>query len=261
MITIVLPISRKEYLFGVFKGLDDLIRPAETELLIITDGNRELEDCVQSLLDTIHFNRIQVVNFGNSPASDIYDRRHRIAEIHNFAKHYVSEAAQEVFLLEDDTVLDPEGLMKLIESYEAHEATFMQGVQVGRWKTPYIGGWLADDIKDPQLIKSVAPGEGVQEIDAGGLYCALVDAKVYKQHHFEPYVKYDMKGLSCDVNFGLWMRYLGMKVMMNWDVQCGHYKDGQILTLDRVRPVVIVFDKNYNGKWLATNHWADEEKI
>lgn len=261
MTTIVLPISRKEYLMSVFNCLNHLLRPAETELLIITDGDEELEDAVQSLLDMIHFNRIQVINFGDGPGAEIKERRWRIAEIHNFAKQHIPEGTDRVFLIEDDTVFSQEALGQLTEVMNKTGAAFVQGVEVGRWKTPYIGGWIADDLTDPKRIVSVKPGEGVQDIDAGGLYCALVDANEYLDHQFKPYeVDQEMKGLGCDVNFGISLKRQGKAVLMNWDVQCGHYKDGIQLRLESIRPVVIVFEKNENNRWLASNHWADMEQ-
>lgn len=260
MITIVLPVSRKEYLMAIFNCLNHLLRPADTELLIVTDGDEELDRAIQSLLDMIHFSRIQVINFGDGPGAEIKQRRWRIAEIHNFAKQYIPEGTDQVFLIEDDTVFQAEALAQLQHVMDETGAAFVQGVEVGRWKTPYIGGWFADDLMEPQKIVSVKPSEGVQEIDAGGLYCALVDANLYQDHQFKPYeVDQDMKGLGCDVNFGLWLKQTGHKVMMNWDVQCGHYKDGIQLRLADIRPVVIVFEKNENNRWLASNHWADME--
>lgn len=260
MITIVLPISRKEYLMSVFNCLNHLIRPEDTELLLITDGDEELEKAVQSLLDMIRFTRVQVVNFGDGPGAEIKDRRWRIAQIHNYAKKFVSEDTDRVFLIEDDTVFSQEALAQLMGAYDENNAAFVQGVEVGRWKTPYIGGWIADDVNEPQKIVSVKPGEGITEIDAGGLYCALVNYDLYMDHDFKPYERdQDMKGLGCDVNFGLWLKQTGHNVLMNWDVQCGHYKDGVQLRLENTRPVVVVFEKNENNRWLATNHWADEE--
>lgn len=262
MITIVLPISRSNYLLSVFKCLEILIRPADTELLIITDGDQELEQSVQRFLDLLRFQRIQVVNFGDSPAAEINDRRFRISEIHNFAKQFISEDTTQLFLIEDDTTFSQEALVQLIETQEKTGAAFVQGVEVGRWKTPYIGGWIADDFDNPRKIVSVKPGEGVTDIDAGGLYCALVDVNDYLDHQFKPYeTDQPVKGLGCDVNFGIWLKRMGRGVMMNWNVQCGHYKDGQKLLLENIRPVVVVFEKNDNDRWLATNHWADEEAL
>lgn len=259
MITVVLPVSRKDYLLPVFKSLDGLLKPDQTELLLIIDGNKELEMMVDQCLDFVHFSRIQVRNFGDAPASELNDRRKRISEIHNFAKQFIPDECQQVFLVEDDTVFQAEALVQLKASMDQTGAAFVQGVEVGRWKTPYIGGWFADDIYDPERIVSVKPSEGLQDIDAGGLYCALVDANSYLEHKFEPFDKQGNNGLSCDVNFGLWLKGQGKKVMMNWDVQCGHYKEGRVLRLAEIRPVVVVFEKDNNGRWLGTNHWADEE--
>lgn len=259
MITIVLPISRKDYLLPMFRVLDGTIRPADTELLIVTDCDNECSSMIQTLLDTIHFPRVQVVNFGDSPASEIKDRRKRIPEIHNFAKQFINEQSDQVFLMEDDTVFQAEALMQLIEVKHMTGAAFVSGVEMGRWKTPYIGGWIADDIKDPQHIYSVKPGEGLQEIDGPGLYCGLVDYQLYMDHEFAPFYKKGINGLGCDINFGLWIRNKGLKVILNWEVLCGHYKEGKQLLVGDVRPVVIDFEKDPNGKWLGTNHWADEE--
>lgn len=260
MITIVLPISRTNYLLPVFQGLSQLMRPDGTELLLITDGDQELEQTVQKFLDMVQYSRVQIVSFGDGPGAEIKERRWRIAEIHNFAKQFIHEDTDRVFLIEDDTVFNQETLMQLIGAYDENNAAFVQGVEVGRWKTPYIGGWIADDVNDPRKVVSVKPGEGVQEIDAGGLYCALVNAELYMDHQFQPYeTEQDMKGLGCDVNFGFWLKQTGHNVFMDWAVQCGHYKEGQKLLLENIRPVVIVFEKNENNRWLATNHWADQD--
>lgn len=243
----------------MFRCLDNMIRPAGTELLLITDADQEVQMMVDQLLDTIHYERIQVVNFGDSPAAEIEDRRKRIPAIHEFAKQFINEDTTDVFLMEDDTVFKAESLMQLIEVKHMTGAAFVSGVEMGRWKTPYIGGWLADDLSDPKHIYSVKPGEGLQDIDAGGLYCALVSFEHYMDHKFEPFDKVGRNGLGCDVNFGLWLKNKGLRVILNWEVTCGHYKNGRQLIVGEVRPVVIDFEKDPNGKWLGTNHWADEE--
>ena len=103
MVTIVLPISRTDFLKPVFDSLEALHKPENTELLIITDGNQALQMAVDKRLDQLNFKRIQVLNFGDTPADTIDSRRYRISAIHNFARHHIPEEADFVMLLEDDT--------------------------------------------------------------------------------------------------------------------------------------------------------------
>lgn len=252
MITIILPISRKEYLLPIFKCLDELKRPDDTELLLLIDGDKELEMMVDHCLNLIEYTRVQVRDFGDSPAAAIDERRYRISNIHNFAKQFIPESCDTVFLLEDDTTFEADALERLYTGMNRTGAIFIQGVEVGRWKSQYIGAWQVDNIYDPSIISSVVPGvRGLQEIDAGGLYCALMEADRYLEHIFEPFDRKGKNGLSCDVNLGLDMRRRGYKCFMDWNVQCGHYKESRKITVENSRVIQVVFEKDDNGKWLS----------
>jgi hypothetical protein len=258
VITVIMPISRKEYLLPMFKCLEELKKPEDTELLLILDGDQELGQMVDSLLDLLSYRRVQVRDFGDSPAAALHERRMRISQVHNFAKQFISEDVDQVFLVEDDTNFSPDSMLQLKKTMDGTGAAFVQGIEVGRWKTPYIGGWLVNDIHHPTKVTSVAPQKGILEIDAGGLYCALVDANEYFMHLFEPYDKIGKNGLACDLNFGLWLRQKGKTVLMDWSVECGHYKEGRQLRLEDVKPVIVTFEKDMNGKWLGTGNWHKE---
>lgn len=261
MVTVILPISRKEYMLPMFKCLEELEKPKDTELLLVVDGDRELHEMVESLLDVLtgKYRRIQVRDFGDSPAAALDDRRYRIANIHNFTKQFLSEDNKYVFLVEDDTNFPKDALTKMIEEIKKPYVAFVEGVEVGRWKTPYIGGWLVDDVDNPTLITSVDPSKGIQQIDAGGLYCCLVDANLYFEHIFEPLDKQGKNGLSCDINFGIWLKRKGFRCIIDWSIDCGHYKDGRQLHLKDVKPVKAIFEKDLNGKWLGRGEWSDDK--
>lgn len=252
MICVVLPISRKDYLKPVFDSLAALHTPEDTQLLIITDGDHELERAVDRRLDSIHFSRIQVVSFGDSPAEDIDSRRYRISAIHNKARHLIPEETDYVMLLEDDTTYPPNTLTKFIKTLDnVDSAVFVEGVELGRHNSPYVGGWKADSVYKPNEFLSVMPNHGIQNIDAGGLYCCLVEAELYRMHQFEPWDKEGKNGLSCDVNFGLYLRQMGYDCFIDWSIQLDHIGDRGSVNLGNTKPVQIIFQKK-DGKWLAT---------
>lgn len=249
MVTIILPISRKEWLRPVFDCLNSLERPDDTELIIITDGDKLLEHAVNKRLDSIGYSKIRVIKFGDNAAEDLDSRRYRISAIHNKAKQFISYGTDLVFLLEDDTIYLPETLKLLMDDLD-ESIGFVQGVELGRRKTAYVGGWRVDNIESPNEVTSVMPSHGTQEIDAGGLYCCLIPAHLYKEHSFEPYDKHGTNGLSCDVNFGLYIRNRGYKCLINWSVQCDHIGDKGSVNLGNTRPVSVQFT-NDNNKWTA----------
>lgn len=249
MTTLVLPISRMDYLRPVFNCLKMLRKPDDTELIIIIDGSEELQKAVDRRLDSLDYKKIQVINFGDKPGEDINTRRFRISEIHNTLRHFIPNYCDYVFSIEDDTVYPMNTLTKMINTMEQYEdCAFVEGAELGRHKTKYVGGWVADDIAHPLWIASVLPTDGIEPIDAGGLYCALIKADCYKTHNFEPFDKEGKNGLGCDLNFGLWLRNQGYECLIDWSIQCDHIGDKGSVNLGNTKPVTVVFEKRF-GKW------------
>lgn len=249
MITILLPISRTTYLKPMFDCLDTLERPKDTELLIITDGDSALERAVDKRLDSISYPHVRVLSFGNKAAENINDRRYRIAAIHNKTKHYIAEDCEYIFALEDDTVCPPDTLTKLLHGFNSVDnCAFIEGVELGRWNYPYIGAWKTDNVFEPNEFLSAMPSHGIAEIDAGGLYCALIDADLYKMHNFQPFDTEGKNGLSCDVNFGLYLRQQGYKCYIDHSIQCDHIGVKGSVNLGNTKPVQVRFSR-MNNKW------------
>lgn len=256
MITIILPISRRDYLRPVFNCLAELEKPKDTELLIILDGNQKLEQAVGRRIKQLKdYSLIRVIGFGDGPVENRNDRRYRISAIHNMAKNYVSDKAEYVMLLEDDTTYPANTLVDLLARIKNKGCSFIQGLELGRWKTKYFGAWRADDVNNPKVIRSLLPPlvdklslYKYYSIDAGGLYCALVDADLYKQHTFEPFDKEGTNGLGCDVNFGLYLRQQGYQCLTDWDIQCDHIGKTGSVNLGNTKPVQVEFYKHKN-KW------------
>lgn len=94
------------------------------------------------------------------------------------------------------------------------------GVELGRWGLPYVGAWRVDNINDTNSISS-APSRTadgvVEEIDASGLYCALIRSDMYQKHQF-----YYNNGLGPDVNLGLFLRRNGFKNYIDWSIHVTH---------------------------------------
>lgn len=172
-------------------------------------------------------------------------RRMRIAKINNYAKQFIQDCKY-IFGIEDDTLFPTDALRKLKKHYETKPfAGFIEGVEVGRWGVPSIGAWIADDIYDPSRIESVMPGKGIQEIDAGGLYCYLTKRESYEQHDFTDFKQY---GLGPDVGFGLDLRQQGLKNYIDWTIDCAHgTKHGEITAKNTVIEQV-VYNK-INERW------------
>jgi hypothetical protein len=253
VVTIILPISRKDYLKPVFDCLTQLERPSDTELLILVDGDKDLHRAIDKRLDSITYQRIQVIDFGTQPAETIDDRRYRIAAVHNKAKNFVNKASKQVFLIEDDTVYPAHTLTQLAETmHSIDDCAFIEAVQLGRHKTPYVGAWHVDSIDTPTLVHSTLLDDTmIAQIDAGGFYCALVDADLYTQHHFEPYDKVGTNGLSSDFNFGLYLRKRGYSCYIDWTLHTDHIGERGAVNIGNTEPAQVVFELT-NGKWRGT---------
>ncbi len=260
MITIILPISRTDYLKPVFDCLNALERPKDTELLIITDGDKSLERTVDRRLDSIHYKRIQIISYSDKAVADLTPqhrdtRRFRISDIHNKVRHYIPYGCDYVFSIEDDTTYPPDALTRMLQTFLQHpNCAFVEGVELGRRKTPYIGAWKTDNVYDPHEIISTMPSHGLQSIDAGGLYCALIDADLYKMHHFEPFDKQGNNGLSCDVNFGIYLRQQNYQCYLDHSIQCDHIGEKGSVNLGNTQPVQVVFEK-------LANRWSARVKV
>jgi hypothetical protein len=253
MITIVLPISRTEHLDKVFKCLDSLICENNTELLIIVDG-KDILPVVREKAYSLKYSSIRVNLFESDGAKDsINERRYRISDIHNFAVRFIRPDCDYVFLCEDDTTFPADSLEKLFcDIKKSDYIGYVTGVQLGRHGSPYVGAWDCDNIDYPTQITSVTKNfrennEHMEMIDAGGFYCCLTKASLYKNHIFEPFDQKGHNGLSCDVNYGLSLRnatHSNWLCFIDWSIECDHLvgKNG-IINIRNTKPIQVQFNK------------------
>lgn len=239
-ITTILPVSRTSYLDRVLESLKNQTYKIEN-LLVIFDGNESEFLYVRNKIGELPFDNVLTVPSQHSQiAQSTPDRRRHIANIHNQIRGLI-EDAEYIFSVEDDGILPPHALSNLVSDVILARARgdklgMVTGVELGRWGTPYVGAWRVDDVFHPTQIESIEskaagtePNDvNYEEIDGCGLYCALIDADLYKKHNF-----FTHNGLGPDVNLGLFLRQEGYKNFIDWSIHVTHvtFYDGNYLEI------------------------------
>lgn len=226
-ITTVLPISRTQYLDRVLESLVNQTHKSDN-LIVVFDGNENDFLTVRNKIVQLDIENVLCVTSNSlAVAHSIPDRRRHIANIHNQVRELIGECDW-VFSIEDDGILPLDTIEKLVSNVEKYSDVGMfTGVELGRWGTPYVGAWVVENIDSPTKVTSLeskAIEGGIQEIDACGLYCALIRADMYKQHQFV-----GNNGLGADVNLGIYLRQIGFKNYIDWSIHLTHltFLDGQ----------------------------------
>jgi len=247
-VTIVLPISRADYLAQVFAYLELMDCDAgNTNLIAIVDGSNELYVDARNRVEMSKFAERLCVKYddpGVYNKNDILDRRERISDIHNTVKTYIGECDY-IFGVEDDTLVPKHALQQLLKGYVLYPyAGFIEGVELGRWSTYYVGAWKVDDVYNPTNIKSQLPPDSqytIQEIDSGGFYCFLTKRDNYINHTFKTF---NNNTLGPDVDFGISLRRQGFSNYIDWGVSCIHRNRTQNISLAKDTPETVEFFKN-----------------
>lgn len=246
--TIILPVSRKDYLNKIFVMLEMLeCDRNNTNLLCYVDGSLELFQETRNLVINSKFKEKLCVyrRKGIGSVSSVHSRRQRIADIHNEIKGLINET-DFIFLIEDDTLFPSDTLKKMLHTALMKKYFgFISGVEVGRWGFTHIGGWLVDNIYDINQITSIKKGFGIEEIDGAGLYCCLTTKENYLKNLFKPFDKI----LGPDFDFGINLRKQGLKNYIDHSIQCQHLTKKYIITISNSQIIRVRFDK------------SDEEKI
>lgn len=229
-VTIVMPVSRPDYLRRIFAQLDMMpCNKEETNILVYVDGDHQLYQTARTFTEESKFKEKLCVyrRKGLPNVSHIKFRRMRIAEIHNEIRGILN-SGDYVMLLEDDTLIPLNTMEKLLKAYSLHpHAGVISGVQIGRWGINTPGIWRADNPYNIQKIESVLPNQEVpfEEIDASGLYCCMTKLEHYKRINFEPFDSI----LGPDVSFGIALRKEGYKNYVDWTLNTSHLtKKGEI---------------------------------
>lgn len=226
-ITAILPVSRTQYLDRVIESLlNQTVVPRN--LVVVFDGiDSEYLSVRNRIVQLEGINTVCVVSRNDSIAHSISERRMHIVNVHNQMREIIADCDW-VFSIEDDGILPPDALEKLIKNTTKYDNVGMvTGVELGRWGIRYVGAWRVDNVFEPKNVKSLenkATEGGVEELDGSGLYCALIRADCYKSHEF-----FTNNGLGPDVNMGLYVRQQGFNNYIDWSIHVTHLtsKNGQ----------------------------------
>lgn len=242
-IVTILPVSRIEYFDRVIQSLLNQSYKERTSLLVVVDGSNELFVQVHNKLAHIPLDFVLCVkstNYGDATTS-IPQRRARISAIHNQIRELLPEDCDYVFSIEDDGILPMNALSWLVNDVQSYPAAgLITGVELGRWGVPYVGAWTVDNVMDVKKITSMESKVGtskVEEVDACGLYCALIRADLYKQHDFG-----SGNGLGPDINMALEFRQLGFKNYIDWFIPITHltYYEGKHIEIPADSESVVI---------------------
>lgn len=263
-VTIVLPVSRPDYLKRIFAQLD--LMPcdnANTNIITIVDGGQQLIDLNQALTAGSKFKqRLSVARKQGIPSvGSVRGRRTRIATIHNELKQYVKLMKSDyVFCLEDDTLFPLNTLQKLLKGFEQYPyAGFITGLELGRWGWPAIGAYHVNDVYEPTELTSLKSEQfkdfpiqtqhgSLILVDAAGLYGCLIKTENYINHEFKPF----MDGiLGPDVEFGLAMRREGLLNFADLSLKYTHLTRNGNGNIDfgNTKVVQVKVSKIEDGKW------------
>lgn len=251
-VTIVMPVSRPDYIHQVFAYLELMdCDNNNTSLLVIVDGDDSLYVDARNRTEFSKFTNRLCVKFEDTLGIEkdtILSRRLRISEIHNQVKKYVGDCDY-IMGVEDDTLVPRHALNKLLKDYAIYpHAGFIEGVELGRWGTFYVGAWKSDDVYDPKSIVSMLPPHDlnqVEEIDSGGFYCFMTPREIYMSHIFETF---ENNTLGPDAEFGMSLRRMGFMNYIDWSINCIHRNGDDSIGYPKNIPQQVEFAKN-DGSW------------
>lgn len=255
--TVILLVSKKDHLAQMFARLELLkCDKKKTNLLVYVDGPLTLFQSARNYTVNSKFNQKLCVNRnkGQPDVSNQRKRRRRIADIHNEIKEHIANCDY-VFLVEDDTLLPTNALDKLIgHALIDGYAGFISGVQLGRHGFLHVGAWKVDSVYEPYGIESTGVDEGLQPVDAAGLYCCLIKKDLYMAHHFEPFEKI----LGPDVDLGIKLRQQGYQNYVDYSIKCGHMNKKETIEFHNSEIVQVKFvrtdDRQYKFGWIQSTN-------
>lgn len=248
MTTIILPVSRPNYLRAIFARLELLdCDRADTNLLVVVDGDIQLFQTARDLtVESKFYEKLCVYRRKGSPnVGSVRLRRQRIADIHNELKANLGKA-DFLFLIEDDTLFPTNALRRLLDKAQSsRNVGIVSGVELGRWGYLHIGAWVLDDVYEPTCMKTIKVETGLDKVDATGLYCCVVRVEHYLKHTFAPF----NEAIGPDVGFGVALRREGLQNYVDFDIKCTHMTIKENITVEQSKIVVVALEK-IGDKWI-----------
>lgn len=264
-VTVLIPLSRAWRIDAVAQQISELKTDGLHINVVVIVDNKEISTVLieNALHKFVNKKDVEIINTFNQglPESYIEPRRERIASVLNFSKTLIPKSSDFVFVLEDDTSMESDTLLKLMSDYDLLtnevdrytinkvqpikvKVGFISGVQCGRWGYKIIGAWkFTPNYKDAEVIESIPFSRKyiLQEVDAAGLYCCLTTKENFMNTDF---VHNDF---GPDVNFGTSLKAKGYRNFIDWTCLTGHVTKAAMLIPDE-ECVVVRFEKK-DDRW------------
>ncbi|MCX6113151.1 MAG: hypothetical protein NTY22_07740, partial [Proteobacteria bacterium] len=233
-VTIMTPFSgRWACIYQYFKSIQNLNISGLDVRIVFYDNSCD-EDFGKLLQAFLKTNKKKYKSFSyivdqNNPLAGVGEMKDMaIGRIMNTFKKYIGKSKYSI-VIEDDTAVPENTLQKLIFDIETMpKAGIVQGIEVGRHNSNFIGVTRIDEIyhyppidgkPNPELIFNGCmtlqtygnKTSGVEEIGGGGFYCSLFKSDVYKKIDFEGKV---IGSTSVDVIVGPKVRRLGLPLAL-----------------------------------------------
>jgi len=255
-LTIFIPLSRPWRIDRMVEQLGKLNTDGfQTTLLFVVDNAEIKEGHITEAFDKYELPRYKTIfHFTNNPPASEHNanaRRDRIKNVWLIAAEKVSNDADFVMTVEDDTDFDANALQALMSNYDnltaaGKQVGLVSGVQVGRWGLKMIGAWRADNVEDPKVWETIpfTRTEILEAVDAAGFYCFVTPAHLFKS------AKYEWGWFGCDVMYGLECRQKGFENFIDWTVETGHVMQHKTLRPDE-SCIVARYERD-GEKWKLT---------
>ena len=248
--SLFLPITRKWFFDTFIRSIHDIDLPKNrVEVIFYLDTNdKELEQMVllQAKIMALNgFNGVGIFTSGKDQPGEYGqrdERRKRIIEMREKTKEIIK--GQYIFSVEDDTIVPRYAFKKLSKIIETgSNVGFVTGAEVGRWGIECVGAYQFTEEKGKLVaFKSLMPSEGVQSIDAGGMYCYIARTDLYKKIKFR-----NESELGPDMLFVLDIKKTH-NAFIDWSVKCEHHTKGRVYTLDDA----LELQGEFKDKWHLT---------
>lgn len=223
-ITCVIPLTRPWMLDTLAEQILAEQNPSyDLDILIICDNIHIPKWQIQNTFDSLNH---KIVYTEKEPTNEInlHERRQRITDTYNLARHHIPPETKYVWTLEDDTITPPETLKRLL-SHMTNKTGLATGIQAGRHAFKIVGLWDANIPTDkpkrhyPDPTRYHTPPyqpDGQTYIHASGLYCMLTQAHLFKTTPFRH------SHLGPDFYYGWDIHKKGFYNIADWTIKCGH---------------------------------------
>ena len=153
-----------------------------------------------------------------------------------------------LLLLEDDTTVPANAWERLTAGLDAGY-DWVCGYEVGRWDCPCPGLWRIGD----KRIRSAEPGDGLEQVDATGLYLVLTTPELYRS---VPWDVWD-NSFGHDVSITWGFTKAGYRLGVDWTLECVHMTESK----DWTCAMSGAYDRPVNPYQPVLNMWPGLEPL